>query len=510
MKHSLFLYKIFLSILFSITVLSFTGIFCVVTAGTTDYPEVIFILDASGSMWGKAGDKTKIEAAKAVMVEVVPALAPEVKVGLVVYGHRRKGDCKDIEVLIHAGSDDRTGLVQKVKTLQPKGKTPITDAISTVVEQLKTKENETSVVLISDGIETCAADPCKLIKELKDTGIKFVLHVVGFGVTDDETRQLNCLADAGGGKYLAARDGNALLEALNNLSSEIGKKVEVEKAKSLQVKVKTGLGKIRLSMPDSTTRGMEGLKIFRVSDGKLVKETERLAAETTHPLMAGEYELDYLFATPNYGDATVTKLGKVSVTSGETREIRLGGIAFNIAKTLEQKTPVEHVIIAESGSGNPIVVVHNNNNGYYNFKPKAILPGKYNIFFHYSNSPEPTMIANDIIVKPGEETVVTLDSGIIFKEVTETSISGWDLIPLVNRGKTADTIEDDELSTATTPPLLQARPPSGNKSTLWKPFIVPPGIYRLMVNVDGMDEPLTVAEELVIRNNQTLDFDSGL
>lgn len=509
MKHSLFLCKIFLSTLFVMIVLSFTDISSVVTAGTADYPEVIFILDASGSMWGKAGDKTKIEAAKAVMVQVVPALAPEVKVGLVAYGHRRKGDCKDIEVLINAGSDDRTGLLEKVKALQPKGKTPITDAISTVVEQLKTKENETTVVLISDGIETCAADPCKLVKALKDTGIKFVLHVVGFGVSDDETRQLNCLAEAGGGKYLAARDGNSLLDALNNLSSEIDKKVEVEKAKSLQVKIKTGLGKIRLNMPDSTTRGMAGLKITRVSDGKLVKETERLAAETTHPLMAGEYELDYLFATPNYGDPTVTKLGKVTVTSGEIREIRLGGIVFNIAKLLEQKAPVEHVIIAESGSGTPIVVVHNNSNGYYNFKPKAVLPGKYDILFHYSHSPEPTMVANDIIVKPGEETVVTLDSGIIFKEITETGISGWDLIPLVSHGK-IDTMEEDDLSTTTTAPVLQARPPSGNKSTLWKPFIVPPGTYRLMVTVDGMDEPLSVAEKLVIEKNQTLYFDSGL
>lgn len=507
MKHVLFLSKSVLNTLLVMIALLFTGSSSIATAGTADYPEVIFILDASGSMWGNAGDKTKIEAAKEVMIQVVPALAPEIKVGLVAYGHRRKGDCKDIEVLINAGSDDRTGLLEKVKNLQPKGKTPITDAVSTVVEQLKTKENETTVVLISDGIETCNADPCKSMKALKDIGIKFILHVVGFGVSDDETQQLTCLAEAGGGKYLAASDRNSLLDALNNISSEIGKKVEVEKAKSVQVKVKTGLGKIKLSMPESTIKGMAGLRIIRVSDGKQVKMAEKLAAESTHPLMAGEYELEYLFATPNYGDPTVTKLGKITLRGGETREIRLGGILFNIAETLEQQAPVEDVIIAESGSGTPIVVVHNNSNGYYNFKPKALLPGKYDILFHYSHSPEPTVVAYDIIVKPGEETTVTLDSAIIFKEVTDTAISGWDLIPLIRHEK-SDTTEDDQLST--TKPVLQARPPSGNKSTLWRPFIVPPGIYRLMVNVDGMDQPLAIAEELTIEKSQTLDFDSGL
>ena len=498
-----FVSKLMLKTLFILLAFSTTA-----AANASTYPEVAFILDASGSMWGKAGDKTKIESAKAVMLQIVPALPPEVKVGLLAYGHRRKGDCTDIEVLIEAGSDDRTALLDSVQALQPKGKTPISGAIGTVVEQLKTKDNETHIVLVSDGMETCVADPCKAVKDLKDTGIKFVLHVVGFGVSDRETKQLGCLAEAGGGKYLAADDADSLLAALNSVSSEIEKKVEVEKAKTVQVKAKTGLGKIKLSMPESTRKGMAGLKILRISDAKKVKETERLAAESTHPLIAGEYEVEYLFATPNYGAPTVTKLGKITVKGGEIREIKLGGIVFNIADALRKKAAVEHVIIAESGSGKTVVLVNDNNNGYYNFVPKALLPGRYDILFHYSHSPKPTRVAKDVIVKPGEETVVTLDCGMVFKEVTSTDISGWDLIPLSTQA-TADTAEDEAAPLAVMP-LVQARPPSGNKSTLWTPYVVPAGKYRLLVHVEGMDEPLPVAEELVIQKGQTLDFDSGL
>lgn len=481
--------------------------FSVAIASSPSYPEVIFILDASGSMWGKAGDKTKIESAKEVMAQVAPGLASEVKVGLVAYGHRRKGDCADIEVMIEAGSKDRTALLNKVKALQPKGKTPISDAICTVVNQLKTKENETTIVLVSDGIETCAADPCKVVRELKSTGIKFVMHVVGFSVSDNVAQQLRCIAKAGGGNYLAANDAKSLLDALNNVSKEIEKKVEIEKAKTVQAKAKTGLGKIKLSMPKSTTKGMAGLRIIKVSDGKKVKETQQLAAETTHPLIAGEYKVEYLFAAPNYGAPTVTKLGNVTVTGGETRDIKLGGIVFNIASSLK-KIYVAHVIIAESGSKKTVVTVNDNGNGYYNFVPKAVLPGKYDVLFHYSNSPEPTTVAKDVIVKPGEETVVTLDSGIIFKEVTGTDISGWDLIPLSTQAK-ADTVEDEGAPIAAKP-LLKARPPYGNKSTLWVPYIIPSGKYKLLVHVEGMDDPLPVAEELVIQKGQTLNFNSGL
>ena len=496
-------FRILLNTLFVLFTFSSTA-----AATAPSYPEITFILDASGSMWGKAGDTTKIEAAKAVLSQIVPSLAPEVKVGLVAYGHRRKGDCKDTEELIKTGSNDRSALLDKVRALQPKGKTPITDTVTLVVDQLKTKENETTIVLISDSLETCAADPCKAVKDLKETGIRFILHVVGFGVSEEENKQLGCLAQAGGGKYLTANDTQSLLDALSSVSKEIGKKVEVEKARSVQVKAATGLGKIKLSMPESTVKGMAGLKIIRLSDGKTVKEDGKLSAETTHPMIDGEYELEYLFASPNYGAPAVCSLGKVTVSAGETKEIRMGGIVFNIADTLKDKVRVKHVIIAESGSDNPVVAINDNNNGYYNFVPKAVLPGKYDILIHYANSPGPTKVAGDVLVKPGGETVVTLDSGIVFNEVKGTDISGWDLIPLASKA-IADTAED-EGAPISIQPVLQARPPYGNKSTLWTPYIVPEGKYRLMVNVKGMGEPLPAAEELVIQKGQTLHFDSGL
>lgn len=45
-------------------------------------------------------------------------------------------------------------------------------------------------------------------RELKEAGITFILHVVGFDVSEQEREQLQCIADAGGGKYYSARNAD--------------------------------------------------------------------------------------------------------------------------------------------------------------------------------------------------------------------------------------------------------------------------------------------------------------
>jgi Ca-activated chloride channel family protein len=68
--------------------------------------NMMFILDASGSMWGQVEGKAKITIAKEVLVGLIENLPEGLNVGLVAYGHRRKGDCKDVEELVPLGALD--------------------------------------------------------------------------------------------------------------------------------------------------------------------------------------------------------------------------------------------------------------------------------------------------------------------------------------------------------------------------------------------------------------------
>jgi len=55
----------------------------------------MIIFDGSGSMWGKPlGEKqSKLVLARDALRQSLPRLAKQARVGLMVFGHRRPGDC---------------------------------------------------------------------------------------------------------------------------------------------------------------------------------------------------------------------------------------------------------------------------------------------------------------------------------------------------------------------------------------------------------------------------------
>lgn len=167
--------------------------------------NIVFILDASGSMWGQVEGKAKIAIAKEVLIGLIKDLPDDAVVGLVAYGHRSKGDCRDVEELVPLSTVDKEKLIKTIQGLSPKGKTPITLSVRRTAEKIRHLEDETTIILVSDGKETCEGDPCALVKELKSSGLRFVMHVIGFDVIEEDRIQLECMAEAGGGDYFTAK-----------------------------------------------------------------------------------------------------------------------------------------------------------------------------------------------------------------------------------------------------------------------------------------------------------------
>lgn len=177
--------------------------------------RVILILDASGSMWGQIDGRPKIEIAREVVADMLADWDPSLHLGLTVYGHRRKGDCDDIESLVPVGPVDHGAFLATVRALNPKGKTPMSEAVRRAAAELRSSEERATVILVSDGEETCQADPCKVALELERSGVDFTAHVIGFDVDDPVAQaQLRCLAENTGGQFMLARDAPSLREAL--------------------------------------------------------------------------------------------------------------------------------------------------------------------------------------------------------------------------------------------------------------------------------------------------------
>jgi Ca-activated chloride channel homolog len=228
-------------------------------SATPSSGNLLLILDASGSMWGQIGGENKIAIAKKVLTELVDGLPEDTEVGLIAYGHRQKGDCKDIETIVEIAPLDKAALNEKIEALNPKGKTPITDSVLTAFESVRATEDAVTVILVSDGIETCGGDPCRAVREAKEAGINFIMHVVGFDVGDVDVSQLECAAQAGGGLYLSAQNASELTEALE---TAVDMPAELPTGK-LSVKV-TAEGKLKDSFIQLTnTETDEQLKAQR-------------------------------------------------------------------------------------------------------------------------------------------------------------------------------------------------------------------------------------------------------
>ncbi len=239
-----------------------------VTAAPADGVYIIF--DGSGSMWGQLPDgEHKIEAARAVLTDFVAADFGGKEIALRVYGHRRKGDCADTE-LVQDFSTDAAAIKRMqsfVARVIPTGKTPISRSLRAALADFGNREGE--IILISDGIETCDEDPCALVREWAEKDIAIKVHVVGLGLDEKEKAAMQCIATAAGTEYHDARTGDELSAGLGRIR---------EQAASAEFR-------LRATGPDGEPVQVSGFLTLAGADPAPVSSNARFVFE------AGEYRL---------------------------------------------------------------------------------------------------------------------------------------------------------------------------------------------------------------------------
>ena len=180
--------------------------------------NVELILDASNSMWGQIAGKAKITIAKEVLDQIISGLPDEMNVGLRLYGHRYglndSRACQDTELVTPIGLIDKQQLTNAVKAITPRGKTPLVYSVLEGIKDFKDLKGGT-IVLISDGVESCDGDINSIAPALKEAGLDLQVNIVGFDIKEIEARkQLEAIAASTGGIYLDAKDSEQLLDSL--------------------------------------------------------------------------------------------------------------------------------------------------------------------------------------------------------------------------------------------------------------------------------------------------------
>ena len=186
-----------------------------------DSPSTSVIIDASGSMLAPdAGGQTRMDAAKQATEGLLNDLPKEQRLSLLTYGtqtgsgdEEKAAGCQDVTTLVPMGGN-RAEMVSKVKGLNPRGYTPIGKSLQQAEKELP-GQGVRQIVLVSDGIDTCAPPPvCEVAKQIRQRGVDIVINVIGLNVDDQARSELQCVAKEGGGSYADAKDAASLKEQL--------------------------------------------------------------------------------------------------------------------------------------------------------------------------------------------------------------------------------------------------------------------------------------------------------
>jgi hypothetical protein len=181
---------------------------------------VEIIMDASNSMTGMIGKETKMAAARRVLKQTIEGLPGTMSVGLRVYGHRYATDdydnaCRDTELVVPIGPVDKAALTGWVDRIQTKGRTPLVASVLAAVKDFEKIPNGT-IVLVTDGIESCKGDIKSIAPAIKAAGLELRVNIVGFDIKEAEGRQeLESIARSTGGRYIDARNAGELLAAID-------------------------------------------------------------------------------------------------------------------------------------------------------------------------------------------------------------------------------------------------------------------------------------------------------
>jgi len=186
-------------------------------AADTSHSAMI-VFDGSGSMWGKLGGSgpVKFHAARDAVRVSLGKLAPETRVGLASFGHRRQGDCGDVEVILPLDrlSVDRIG--GPLERLNPKGRGPLVLALREAVKAIGGAQGAQSLVLIHDDPDNCQQDACAAAEEIHAAHPKLAIHVVSLGMRKEDVPRMSCVAKATGGRFFDVHDAAQLTAAVDD------------------------------------------------------------------------------------------------------------------------------------------------------------------------------------------------------------------------------------------------------------------------------------------------------
>jgi Ca-activated chloride channel family protein len=243
--------------------------------------KLVILLDASNSMWGKVDGQHKISLARDKLSALLKDTPEQYDIGLMAYGNRRKADCHDINTLAEPGALPNEQLLRQALEIMPKGRSPLGTALQQAARLGK------HILLVSDGNESCDADPCSISQQLKTDNPDLRIDILAFQTKP--AASLECIATNTGGTLLAANEASAweqMASTLKTTNPTTNNNTPVAGGKP---------GLLKLSAGASNQPGnlVASFLIYDSDDHHIASYTAQ--TEATHSTPPGTYRVDMLW-----------------------------------------------------------------------------------------------------------------------------------------------------------------------------------------------------------------------
>ncbi|MFJ5362280.1 VWA domain-containing protein [Pectobacterium sp. CHL-2024] len=195
-------------------------------------PEVVVVLDASGSMavsmdatqdeidlWVASltllgnveREPRRISLARRSTSNIIDKLPNDMNISLVA-----AADCRQVSVSGPFPPSRRTELKNRINRIEPLGKTALAEALVHAGKLVDGVNRDAIILLVTDGEETCGGDPCAVAKQLKKSKPRLQINVVDILSTGAG----NCIAANTGGSVFAVNNTQEFSNIMNKAMKE--------------------------------------------------------------------------------------------------------------------------------------------------------------------------------------------------------------------------------------------------------------------------------------------------
>jgi len=190
-------------------------------AQTPNKTRILFLLDASGSMYAQMDKgQNRWDVAKKMLSGIVDSLSQyqNVEVALRVYGHQSsigEQNCKDTKLEVPFKKGNHSDMKKRLYQIAPRGTTLIAYSLTQAAYDFPDRTSRNIIILITDGLEECKGDPCAVSEALQKNGVALKPFIIGLGASEEFGKAFECV-----GRYYDASTEAQFAKALNVVVSQ--------------------------------------------------------------------------------------------------------------------------------------------------------------------------------------------------------------------------------------------------------------------------------------------------